>query len=818
MKRSSSALPQSLRAGRRARSSGRLARLLVLYLAAFSGCRERIELGPRSNATGAGGARPSPASDVAAAGADAGAPLESPAGGGTALPGDGSEAGTAGAPAARSPAVIECERTPVDGCRVDGDSTQGVRLIGTLLEPLVTRERGVLDIDPKGVIRCVGCDCGDAAGALVIDCPDLIVSPGFINLHDHLSYAGTPPLPHPNELYQHRNDWRLGDNGHEPLPFAGNASTAQVLAQELRMLMGGATSIVGAGGRRGLLRNLDMPGLTEQLLPGRILTAAFPLDDARGAVDSAACSFGERPDTAASAASARAYVPHVGEGTNERAEDELRCALGSLDLLGSNSAVIHAMALSRADAHALAERGASVVWSPRSNLDLYGATAPVALLSGLGVNVALGTDWLASGSMNLLRELACAREYDLSVLGGYFAAADLWRMVTANAAGALRLENRLGVLQPGVVGDIAVFTGQGADPHAEVLEAGPQDVRLMLRQGQALYGDEQLVTAFSGSQTCEPLEVCQTAKLACVAETGLELAEIRDAGEAVYPLFSCEAPPPDEPSCQGERERECAAGETECEPPSPIAAPSERDTDADGFIDALDRCPRVADPDQADADRDGHGDACDPCPLENPGLAACPLSIAALRAPSSRLPLQSAVELRGARVSALRLTGAKGFYLEDGNHGPFSGIFVYTDVTPGVSAGELVDVQGYFEHYRGTDELVDAEVLASTPGGAYDPLEVTLQQLADGAPDASAFDSLWVRVESVEVELENPDAPSDYDETLLLGGLRIDDSICPELDNTYPSGTRFRSLRGIAGFSFSHRKLFPTRLEDLVVE
>ena len=121
-----------------------------------------------------------------------------------------------------------------------------VRLVGTLLEPLVTREHGTLDLDADGNIRCAACDCGPAGDALVIDCPDLVISPGFINLHDHLSYSGTPPLPHPGELYQHRNDWRLGENGHAALPFAGGASTAEVLAHELRMLMSGTTSMTTA--------------------------------------------------------------------------------------------------------------------------------------------------------------------------------------------------------------------------------------------------------------------------------------------------------------------------------------------------------------------------------------------------------------------------------------------------------------------------------------------------------------------------------------------------------------------------------------------
>ncbi|HKY36247.1 MAG TPA: amidohydrolase family protein, partial [Polyangiaceae bacterium] len=695
---SSSAPPEGLRASRRAAVFGRLARLPIVALLAFFACRERVVVGQGDALAGAAGGDQGGAPATPHEPAQAGE-----AGGGVGKAGGAGPAGGsggAGEPQPRDPALVSCEEREIpESCSLSGDASKGVRLIGTLLEPLVTRERGVLDIAADGSIRCAACDCGDAQGALVIDCPDLVVSPGLINLHDHLAYSGTAPLAHPGERYQHRNDWRLGENGHEPLPFSSGASSAQVLAQELRMLLGGATSIVGAGGRRGLLRNLDMPGLTERLLPGEIRTEPFPLDDANAALDSAACLFGDNPDTAASAAAAHAYVPHIGEGTSQRAQDELRCALGSLDLLGENSAVIHAMALSRADATELARRGTSVVWSPRSNLDLYGSTAPVALLGSLGVRIALGTDWLASGSMNLLRELDCAHRYDDAVLGGYFGSFELWRMVTEHPAWALRLERQLGELRPGLVGDVAMFAATSSDPYASVTQAGPADVKLVLRQGRPLYGDEQLVSAFDVVD-CEALGVCGRDKRVCAAETGLTLADIRGAGEAVYPLFSC-GPPDNEPSCDAALEQECPAGETSCEVPPALPDPREQDADADGVSDVLDLCPRVADPEQDDVDQDGRGDACDACPLANSGLAPCPLSIASLRAPKARLPLKSAVLVSTARVTALRIEGAKGFYVEDGDHAPYSGIFVYTDqATPSVSLGDQLSLQGYFDRFQ----------------------------------------------------------------------------------------------------------------------
>lgn len=676
-----------------------------------------------------------------------------------------------------------------------------------------------MDLDAGGNILCVGCDCDEPEdeGKLVLSCPDWVIAPGLINLHDHLGYAGTPPIAHPGELYEHRNDWRLGEHGHEALKFSGGASAAQVLAQELRHVMAGATSTVGSGGRRGLLRNLEQPNLTEGLLPGRIDAETFPLDDAAARVDSAACQFGPTPDTPLLAAGYSAYVAHVGEGTNQRARDELRCALGPLGLLGETSAVVHAMALTREGAKRLAQRGASVVWSPRSNLDLYGSTAPVALLTSLGVNVALGTDWLASGSMNLLRELACAKSYSDEVLGGYFDDAQLLGMVTAHAAWALGLERRLGELRPGLIGDVAVFSERG-DAFASVVGASAADVRLVLRGGVPLYGDGDIVRAFRDGEACEELQVCGVSRRACVLETGLGLTDIQAAGEAVYPLFSCE-PPDDEPSCQARVSRECPTGEADCAAPGAGPSYASRDADEDGTPDLDDVCPRIFD-DQSDRDHDARGDACDACPLDNPGLGACALSIAQLRAPSTRPSRGAAVRLSNARVTALRSQGSKGYYLEDGDHADYSGIFVYTgSTTPTVQLGELVEVQGYFAPFDSTDELIDVQVLAERAAPEpYAPRVVPLGDAADGSLQAAALQSLWLRIDEAEVAVQNPDAPQDYDETGLVGGLRLDDLLLPELDNGFAPGTRFRSIRGILGSSFGHQKLCPLSNADLALE
>ena len=96
--------------------------------------------------------------------------------------------------------------------------------------------------------------------------------------------------------------------------------------------------------------------------------------------------------------------------------------------------MIHAVGIDARDVETLRSAGASVVWSPRSNIDLYGDTAPITELVRAGLPLALGTDWLATGSMNLFRELSSAESLADKYFPGAYDSAALVRMVTSGAA------------------------------------------------------------------------------------------------------------------------------------------------------------------------------------------------------------------------------------------------------------------------------------------------------------------------------------------------------------------------------------------------
>jgi cytosine/adenosine deaminase-related metal-dependent hydrolase len=191
------------------------------------------------------------------------------------------------------------------------------------------------------------------------------------------------------------------------------------------------------------------------------------------------------------------------------------------DLLGPNSTYIHAVGLNAVDISVMASQGGRVIWSPRTNIDLYGNTAPVTLMDNLGIVIGIGSDWTISGSMNMLRELACADSFNRTHLNGYFSDYKLWRMVTVNNAVVLAVSQYIGDLAPNLYADIAVYNRHGiTGDHRVVIESQPQHVALVLRGGTVLSGDAALVDALTTG--CDSLDMCGVAKKVCVqAEAGI---------------------------------------------------------------------------------------------------------------------------------------------------------------------------------------------------------------------------------------------------------------------------------------------------------
>ena len=132
------------------------------------------------------------------------------------------------------------------------------------------------------------------------------------------------------------------------------------------------------------------------------------------------------------------------------------------------------------------QRDVTLVWSPRSNLALYGATIDLGAAIRSRVRLALGTDRSPTGSFNMREEADCARRVP-EASGIDIPKDKMWRMVTANAAYALGLEGKIGALGAGLRADLLlVKRGGRGSRHGAVLTASHEDILAIWVGGRVL--------------------------------------------------------------------------------------------------------------------------------------------------------------------------------------------------------------------------------------------------------------------------------------------------------------------------------------------
>ena len=370
------------------------------------------------------------------------------------------------------------ERARPRGARVM--PAQAWALRGTVLTPARQLDDAYVEVHGDRVARVTATK---PAGALVVD-TDGIILPGLIDLHGHPEYnvfaAWEPPRQFRNRGAWRRSreyaavvkePWRSLTEGPTLLPTLTRYA-------EARSLVGGVTALQGASAKypsreEALVRNVDR----------RI----FGEHRARSIVDLDRTDDDERARLRANIASGEvtAVYVHLAEGVDDTSASEFT-DLADAKLLTKATVIIHGTALSRARLGDVRDAGAKLVWSPQSNLRLYGATTDAASAIDLGVPVALGADWLPSGSPSLLAEMQVARRA-LAAQGASVSARRLVQMVTADAAEVAGLGDRLGKLVAGRVADLVVLERRAADPWESVLASGPAQVTLVAIGGDVAY-------------------------------------------------------------------------------------------------------------------------------------------------------------------------------------------------------------------------------------------------------------------------------------------------------------------------------------------
>lgn len=411
-------------------------------------------------------------------------------------------------------------------------------LRGTVVTPDQVFEGEVLIVGDT--VTCVAPSCAspEASSATEIDTKGIIL-PGLIDTNNHVLFNVFDGDDwKPQQVYSD-NQWQQTDlryiavraakkylnNESDPPPDAGldpNLSVGCEMEKygEIKGLIAGTTSTVVLAAEnacyRSLARSIDQryngSAAENELGSDKVETSTlFPK------------TVKERSDVCDNIAShqTEAYLVNVAEGTDAPSLQQF-ADLGNTTVPGClyapQTAILYAVALGDQELSMMADHGMSLVWSPASNISLFGQTANISMALLKGINVTLATDWsIGGGSQSLLDALRYADQPAITDGGAPLSRKTLTQMVTINAARALHLDTMLGSLEAGKKADVMVIGGDRCAPYDALLAAKPEAVRLTIVGGKVLYGDAALLPSAPASPGCEALDVCGTSKFVCVA-------------------------------------------------------------------------------------------------------------------------------------------------------------------------------------------------------------------------------------------------------------------------------------------------------------
>lgn len=423
----------------------------------------------------------------------------------------------------------------------------------------------------------------------------VILSSGFIDLHGHLKYNVIPLWNEARGQFGNRFQWR-GLSGYKknitgPLnnPALGVATDVNSLYcqtyqyAEIKALAGGVTSVQGIGQdsacTKGILaRNVEIEDdyqvatdakasmeivnpdialfLSEKVFPVMLTEkksmdeALAPLQATEGAINSRQSQFLENLKSYLGyftrmlpGGDLRSLIVHLSEGRSTDSYNKLEYKFANkLGLAKQGLIVIHGVGMDEKDLADAASKNISLVWSPFSNLVLYGDTLNAELALKHNVNITLGSDWTPSGTKNLLDEVKIARRY-IQSKGLKVSDKKLYEMMTINAAKALRLEDRLGRLEEGYLADIVAIKLKStkSNPYTQIVTAPQSDIQYVMVGGELKVAKAHLAADASNADalvTQEQIDLglgCDKFAKQQVMNSPLKLSELVANMKSVFP-------------------------------------------------------------------------------------------------------------------------------------------------------------------------------------------------------------------------------------------------------------------------------------------
>jgi cytosine/adenosine deaminase-related metal-dependent hydrolase len=332
---------------------------------------------------------------------------------------------------------------------------------------------------------------GGKSGGVAVDLGEKsFVYPSLINTHDHLQGNYRPPVgPKPGTFYLTWLPWDNDLKASDTFKERSNLSREDLYALSgYKCLFSGVTTV-----------NDHFP----QKLNGKILPTLPVRAILEYGLDHEATSYDLKWGDGLEVEHSRAvknkwpFITHLSEGFDGEAMHSVE-HLEKIKILDNHCLFVHCIGFSDEDIKKVARAGASVSWCGFSNMFMFNVTAKVRKMLKAGVNLTIGTDSSATGSANLLAEMKYDRELYRKIYGEELPAKTLFEMVTVNAARAFWMQDRIGVLEEGKLGDILVLKGRKDDPYENLLAAEMKDIELLTLAGLPIYGEMRFIDLLDG--------------------------------------------------------------------------------------------------------------------------------------------------------------------------------------------------------------------------------------------------------------------------------------------------------------------------------
>ncbi|MGD2179277.1 MAG: amidohydrolase family protein, partial [Anaerolineae bacterium] len=315
-----------------------------------------------------------------------------------------------------------------------------------------------------------------------------LIFPGLIDSHNHPPYNVLDRIPL-QETFTERYQWQqkplygafqtqlfqIANYGGNPDAYAQYENLAKLA--EVRALTAGTTAIQGVYGYfRPAVAHQGIVIDNIERYPTRAYPETFPLRQTEASWQDLATENWER------------FIIHLSEGTSEAALQEFY-TWQHWGMLDARTTIIHGVPYGKPEWAAMAEVGAHLIWSPTSNLVLYGTTPDIPGALAAGVNVALAPDWTPSGARHILEELKRASRINTEQWGGLITPLQFAEFVTRNAADAAGVQRFMGQITPAYRANLMVIPGSPSHPYDDLLRAEPANVRLVVVDGRPMYGN-----------------------------------------------------------------------------------------------------------------------------------------------------------------------------------------------------------------------------------------------------------------------------------------------------------------------------------------